>query len=172
MIAIRNASVSDFELLATLGRRAFFEAFGRYNDPGDMQSYLDSAFDPDIIRKQLEDPDVIYFIASYDGVDVGYSKLKRNSIPKELLDSKSIQLERIYALQSYLGKNVGKELMEKCLETAMSENFECLWLGVWQKNERAINFYKKWGFEVIGLKQFKIGKEISDDFVMALMLKT
>ena len=171
MILIRIATVVDFELLASLGSQSFFEAFARYNNPEDIQSYLETAFAPSTIRKQLEDPDVVYFIATDDGKAVGYSKLKRNSAPKELPQSNCIQLERIYALQSYLGKNVGKELMEKCLETAKVEGFEILWLGVWQKNERAINFYNKWGFKVIGYKQFIIGKEVSDDFVMALNIK-
>jgi GNAT superfamily N-acetyltransferase len=171
MIVVRVATVSDFELLATIGKRAFSEAFARFNDPEDMKTYLETAFNPETIRQQLSDPEVVYFFATYDGVDAGYAKLKRNSTPKELPDSRCIQLERIYVLQSYLGKKVGKELMEKCLKTALSEHFEIFWLGVWQRNERAIKFYKKWGLEVIGFKQFIIGKEISEDFVMALKLK-
>ena len=170
MITIRSANQSEFELLSILGRRAFYEAFGGHNDPQDMQAYLDLAFSPDTIRKQLEDPDVIYFIACYQDDPVGYAKLKRNTAPPELNEKKCVQLERIYALQAYIGKKIGKALMEKCLETAREENFEYMWLGVWQENERAISFYKQWGFEVIGFKQFIIGNEVNDDFVMALKI--
>jgi len=170
MISIRTANPNEFELLSTLGRRAFYEAFGGHNDPQDMQAYLDLAFNPETIKKQLEDPDVIYFIASFQDEPVGYAKLKRNSIPTELNGKKCIQLERIYALQAYIGKKIGKALMELCLETSRSEKFDFIWLGVWQQNERAITFYKQWGFEVIGYKQFIIGNEVNDDFVMTLKL--
>jgi diamine N-acetyltransferase len=170
MISVRTAVAADFELLATLGRRAFYEAFGSHNDEQDMQAYLDLAFKPDTIRKQLEDPDVIYFIASYQNDPVGYAKLKRNSSPPQLQEKKCMQLERIYALQAYIGKKIGKALMEQCIQTAKGGNMEFIWLGVWQENERAIDFYKKWGFEIIGIKQFIIGKEVNDDFVMALKI--
>jgi ribosomal protein S18 acetylase RimI-like enzyme len=171
MISIRTGNTSDFVLLTTLGRRAFYEAFGEHNNPDDMQVYLDLAFNSETIREQLDDPEVVYFIASCQDDPVGYTKLKRNSFPPELKDMKCIQLERIYALQAYIGKKIGKHLMEQCIETGKKENFEYLWLGVWQENERAISFYKKWGFEVIGTKQFIIGKEVNDDFVMALDIR-
>ena len=170
MISVRVASIKEHELLATLGRRSFYEAFGQFNDPDDMQAYLDLAFHPDTIRQQLDDPNVIYFIATYQNDPVGYAKMKRNSAPKELPGTSCIQLERIYALQAYIGKKIGKELMEKCITTAIQEGNEYLWLGVWQQNEKAISFYKKGGFEIIRFKQFIISKEVNDDFVMALKL--
>jgi len=172
MISTRIAKADDFELLATLGRQAFHEAFGAYNNADDMQIYLDNAFNPDIIHEQLKDPDVIYFIATFIDNPVGYAKMKRASSPKELNNSKCMQLERIYALQEFIGKKIGNALMLECIKTAQTENCEYLWLGVWQQNERAITFYKNRDFKVIGVKQFIIGKEVNDDFVMALQLKT
>ncbi len=83
-----------------------------------------------------------------------------------------MQLERIYALQEFIGKKIGNALMLECIKTAQSESCEYLWLGVWQQNERAINFYKNRDFNIIGVKQFIIGKEVNDDFLMALHLKT
>ena len=170
MIEVREAVAGDFELLADLGRRAFYEAFGKYNDEADMQVYLDLAFNSEIIRSQLQDKNVIYFIATFDTLPVGYAKLKRNSAPKELEGAPCIQLERIYALQDYIGKKIGKALMEVCIQTARNEKCKYLWLGVWQQNDTAITFYKKWGFEIIGFKQFIIGKEVNEDFVMSLEL--
>lgn len=171
MISVRAAKPEDVELLCTLGRRAFYEAFGEYNDPEDMQAYLDLSFNKEFIQSQLEDKDVIFYIATYQGDAVGYSKLKKNSVPPELIDQRCIQLERIYALHAYIGKKVGQALMEKCLKAARNEDYEWLWLGVWQQNERAINFYHKWKFKTIGVKKFKIGNQITDDYVMALSLK-
>jgi len=170
MISVIPAKPSDYKLLASLGRRAFYEAFGEFNDPQDMQAYLDLAFNEDTIKKQLEDPEVIYFIATYQNDPVGYLKLKRNNAPPDLTGEKCMQLERIYLLKAYMGKKIGKALMEQCLVTAKHEKYKHLWLGVWQQNKLAISFYKKWGFEIIGFKQFIIGKEVNDDYIMALKL--
>ena len=171
MITVTTATAGDFEMISSLGRRAFYEAFGEYNDPDDMQAYLDLSFNPETIKKQLEDPEVIYFTAKYQDDPVGYAKLKRNSAPPELQGKKCIQLERIYALKAYIGKKVGKVLLETCLETAKQEGFQYLWLGVWQQNKRAIDFYRKFNFETIGVKKFTIGKEVTDDYVMAIKIQ-
>ncbi len=171
MITVRTALPEDFESVSSLGRRAFYEAFGEYNKPEDMQAYLDLSFNPETIKQQLEDPEVIFFIASYQDDPVGYAKLKRNSAPPELQGKKCIQLERIYALKAYIGKKIGKALMESCLETSKQEGFDYLWLGVWQQNKRAIDFYKKFNLETIGVKKFKIGNQVTDDYVMAIKIQ-
>jgi ribosomal protein S18 acetylase RimI-like enzyme len=171
MIELRYANSSDSEMLAVLGRRAFYEAFGAHNDPEDMQAYLDLAFHPDQISKQLSDPEVIYMVAYYHDEPVGYAKLKRHSSPPELSGESCMQLERIYALQAFIGKKIGKALMEECVRKSRDEGCRYLWLGVWQQNQRAIAFYRKWNFKVIGYKKFIIGKEVNDDFIMALDLQ-
>lgn len=168
MIAIRTAHKNDYKLLADLGRRAFQEAFGEHNDPADMQTYLDLAFHPDTVANQLNDDNVSYLIALYKDEPVGYAKLKRNSVPPEWANENCIQLERIYALKAFIGKKIGKALMEESIKIAKQQGFNSIWLSVWQENKVAIDFYKKWGFTVIGYKKFVIGKEVNDDFVMGL----
>jgi ribosomal protein S18 acetylase RimI-like enzyme len=170
MIEVRQATLADNNMLSDLGRRAFQEAFGRYNDPGDMQAYLDLSFDPERIKNQLLDPLVIYLVASYQGIPVGYAKLVRKNKCGQYSSDKQMQMERIYALDAYVGKKIGKALMLESLRIAKEEGNEYLWLGVWQENQRAIKFYKDFGFEIIGVKQFKIGNEINDDYVMGLKL--
>lgn len=169
-IEIRKATVEDSDMLAVLGRRAFHEAFGQYNDPADMQTYLDLAFNPDNIRKQISEPQNTFLIAFFKNEPAGYAKIKRQSTVPELDSEQVIQLERIYALQDFLDRKVGKNLMESCIQIGKQEVFRKMWLSVWQENKRAIAFYEKWGFKVIGFKQFIIGKEVNDDFVMALEL--
>ena len=170
MISIRKAGIADFEMLASLCRSTFEAAFGKFNDPQDMSVYLDTAFAPDTIRQQLEDENVIYYIATLNNENIGYAKLRRNSSCKELPDRSCMQLERIYLKPDHIGKKNGKMIMDHCIAFAKKEKFDYIWLGVWQQNEQAIEFYKKAGFSIIGFKQFILGKEVNDDFVMALEL--
>jgi ribosomal protein S18 acetylase RimI-like enzyme len=171
-VEIQIATANDTDLLASLGRRAFYEAFGQYNDPADMQAYLDLAFNPENIRSQINDSGNTFLIASLHQEPVGYAKLKRNSTVPELKSASVIHLERIYALQEFIGKKVGKSLMEACLEISRKEGYEKMWLSVWQENKTAIAFYEKWGFKVIGYKQFIIGQEVNEDFVMCMDINT
>lgn len=170
MITIRKVAATEFEMLAALGRRAFYEAFSEFQDPDDMQAYLDLAFHPDTIKSHLEDKGIRFFVAEWAGEPVGYVKLHLDYAPPELKGKKCIQLERIYALRDFIGKKIGKALMEKCIAETRAAEAEYLWLGVWQENHKAIRFYKNFGFEIIGLKQFIIGKEVNDDYVMALKM--
>lgn len=170
MITVRNGSEVDFQLLSTLGRRAFQEAFGKYNDAGDMQAYLDLAFNSDKIKEELLNRSITYYIASYQEIPVGYAKLNIDAVYPDLPVDAQIQLERIYVLDAFTGKKVGKALMEKCIQHAVNIGKEFIWLSVWQQNKKAINFYKKWNFKIIGNKKFVLGKEVNNDFVMALQL--
>jgi ribosomal protein S18 acetylase RimI-like enzyme len=94
---------------------------------------------------------------------VGYTKIKNGQTPKELKSARAIEIHRIYVLQEMIGQGIGKALMEKCLQIAQHQNYEVIWLGVWEKNTRAIEFYKKWGFKKFSSHIFRLGTEDQTD---------
>jgi len=57
--------------------------------------------------------------------------------------------------------------MRACIEHAQMRGVEVLWLGVWERNERAIAFYNRWGFESVGTHIFLLGQDRQTDFIMA-----
>jgi len=79
-------------------------------------------------------------------------------------------MEKIYVRQDYLGKGVGKKLMQQSIVAAVHEKLEWMYLGVWQHNTRAIEFYKQFGWEVFGVRKFQLGDNIEDDYIMRLRL--
>lgn len=83
-----------------------------------------------------------------------------------------MEIARIYALQSYIGKGVGSALMKKCIDQACELNKEIIWLGVWEKNQKAIHFYRKWGFEKFGTHIFILGDDPQTDWLMKKELAT
>lgn len=164
---VRLADENDSKLLADLGSISFSEAFGQYNSEEDLKNYLAESFNEEKIKAELSDKNFTYIIAYDENQQaVGYSKLNWKEIPKELAGSKAVQLQRIYVRQKVKGKKVGALMMEKCIELVKKKNVNCIWLGVWQENKEAIDFYKKWEFEIFGYKQFKIGNKTDDDFMM------
>jgi ribosomal protein S18 acetylase RimI-like enzyme len=77
-----------------------------------------------------------------------------------------VEIERIYSIREMIGKGVGKKLMEKCLAIAREKNKKEIWLGVWEFNYPAIEFYKRWGFEKFGEHHFPVGLDPQTDWLM------
>jgi len=102
---------------------------------------------------------------------VGYLKLNFGSSQTELKDDRALEIERIYVLKEFHGKSVGQELYEKAIYVARQKNADYVWLGVWEQNPRAINFYKKNGFIEFDKHIFKLGEDEQTDIMMKLQLK-
>lgn len=169
---IRNAVPDDVPVLAKVAWQSFDEAFSGHpaNHPDDMKAYMDVAFAEGTIRSELQDPANIYLVAEIGGEIVGYAKLRRDSREDCIAAARPIELCRLYCLDRFIGRGIGRQLMEKCLSIARAEDFEVMWLGVWTFNIRAQEFYKKTGFEKCGEHVFLLGADPQTDWVMQLRL--
>jgi diamine N-acetyltransferase len=165
-IRIHYANLDDNHLLAEAGRRLFEVAFAVENRPEDMAAYLDESFSPEIQAAELVDPASITLIAEVEGRFAGYARLKQGRPGMEISGQRPVELVRIYAEQEFIGSGLGSALMQACLEEAARRGYDTVWLGVWEKNPRAIRFYEKWGFNIIGTQAFKLGQDIQTDIVM------
>ena len=169
-IEIRLAKKEDAQFIALLGRITFTETFGHFfRDQKDLIDYYNLTFSVQKIENGIEKPNNIFWIAFVNRLPVGYAKLKLNS-KSEFIESNDVcQLQKIYVLKDFLSMRIGFELQASLLKKAKELGFNKVWLSVLNSNERAINFYKKTGFEEIGNHDFQIGKE---NFEFTAMLKT
>ena len=168
---IRYGTTNDAKMLAEMGARTFYDAFVKDNTPENIALYLEKSFSTEIQFAQLSDPEVVFLIPELNGKPVGFAKLNLNRDYNSQKNPKTLELERIYAIQEYIGKGVGKELMQACIDEARKRGCDSLWLGVWEKNPRAIEFYKKWGFKEIGTHTFNLGNDPQMDYIMELRLE-
>lgn len=167
---IRYGTTADAKMLSELGARTFYDTFAKDNTPENMDAYLKKSFSPDIQFNELSDPNVIFLIIESEGVPIGYAQLILDSKDGAIKRTRPLEIRRIYASQEYRGKGVGKELMGATISEARQRDCDCVWLGVWEKNQRAIDFYKKWGFREVGTHIFSVGEDPQNDFVMELEL--
>ena len=169
-IEIRLAKEKDAQFIALLGRVTFTETFGHlFRDQQDLIDYYNYTFSFQKIEDGIKKQNNIFWIAFVNQLPVGYAKLKLNS-ESEFIESKDVcQLQKIYVLKDFLSMGIGFELQDALLNEAKELGFKKVWLSVLNSNERAINFYKKTGFESIGNHDFQIGKE---NFEFIAMLKT
>ncbi len=165
-ITIRPATTADDHLLSELGRRLFSAAFAADNTQENMHRYLKASFSPQIQAAELADPDSKFLIAEVTGQTAGYARLHWGVLPPFLSAEKPIELARIYADRPWIGRGVGPALMAACLQEAARTGCDLIWLGVWQRNPRAIAFYRKWGFEIAGTQRFLLGDDLQTDWVM------
>ncbi|CAG0896965.1 unnamed protein product, partial [Darwinula stevensoni] len=159
-IKIIQASLSDIEELQNIGRQTFFDTFAPYNSEANMQKYLEEKFSAEKLACELADENSVFYFASLENEVVGYLKLNFGPAQTELNDGKALEIERIYVLEAFHGKKVGQVLYQKAIEIAKQKNMEYVWLGVWEQNTRALNFYKKNGFVEFDTHLFVLGDEM------------
>ena len=171
MEQIRLAKKEDAAIIALLGRITFKETFGDlFNDQEGLTTYLDTTFGVDKIERSIQKEINVYWVASVDGLPVGYAKLKLDS-PSTFVTSKNMgQLQKIYVLKDFLSMKIGKQLQDILLEKAKSSGCEHIWLSVYKGNQRAIRFYEKNDFKTVGEHQFSIGKDTFDFMAMSKQL--
>ena len=168
---IRRAGPGDVERLAELARRTFVDAFAEHNTTANMNQYVGEAFSEAQLLRELEDSASTFLWAEQTGIPCGYAKLRRGSAEDDVSGEKPVELERIYAETDKIGAGVGKTLLHTAIKIAQSEGFQTLWLGVWEHNERAIEFYHRQGFVDVGYKAFMLGKEQQTDLIMQLDMR-
>jgi ribosomal protein S18 acetylase RimI-like enzyme len=169
-IKIRHADHRDSEPLAHLAVSSFLHTFAAANHPEDIQSYVDQAFSLAQVRAELEDSDSTFLLAVRDDAMLGYAKLRRAEAAQCITGPSPVELQRIYANPAYIGKGVGKALLQASIRQAREGQFSTLWLGVWEHNPQAIAFYHYMGFETVGSHEFMLGQDRQTDLIMQRVL--
>jgi ribosomal protein S18 acetylase RimI-like enzyme len=166
-LIIHRATRQHAGLIADLGHRTFKTSFGADNRPEDMEQYLSLNFSKAQIEEQLSDSASIFLLAYKNAKAVGYAMLHTGDNPDSIPGTKPVELVRFYIEAEIMGKGYGSALMQFCLETAQKNGHRTIWLGVWEKNLRAIRFYEKWGFKKVGTKEFILGSDLQKDHIFA-----
>jgi len=165
-VTIRRANREDAGLLAELGARTFAQTFATDNTPEDLAAYIAASFNLGQQTAELADSASTFLIAEVDGVAAGYAQLRAGEPAPGVEGPKAIELVRLYASREWLGRGVGESLMRACVNEAQQTGHKTIWLGVWEHNERAQAFYRKWNFRTVGEHVFQLGSDPQRDFLM------
>lgn len=170
-IEIKKVTLSDIDQLQKIGRQTLYETFATRNTEENMIKYLDEGFSAEKLTTELNDHNAEFYFATLNDNVIGYLKLNFGQSQTELQDEKALEIERIYVLKDFHGKKVRQILYDKAIEVAKDKKSDYVWLGVWEVNPRAINFYKKNGFVEFDQHIFKLGNDEQTDIMMKLKLK-
>jgi diamine N-acetyltransferase len=165
-VVIRRASSGDAEALAEFGARTFFETFAKDNTAEDMRLHLESAWGPALQRAEILDAHIDTLLACEAGGLAGFAQLRAGHAPAGVATVQPVELLRFYVDKPWQGQGVARQLMEAVESQARARGARELWLGVWERNERAQAFYRKHGFRKVGTQIFVVGTDPQTDHVM------
>jgi diamine N-acetyltransferase len=163
---IRRATEDDVAALTEFGARTFRESFGKDNTAEDMEKHLAAAWRPDLQRGEVRDPAIDTLIATSNGALAGFAMIRDGHGPPGVSTARPVELWRFYVDKPWQGRGLAKSLMSAVEASATARGARELWLGVWERNERAQAFYRKCGFEKVGTQIFVVGTDPQTDHVM------
>lgn len=169
-LTIRYATRDDAPMIANISHQTFYETFADSNRPEDMNKFLNQQFTKGKLILEVGAPENIFLLAYEAGDIAGYVKLRDARVPLSMGTNNALEIARLYAVKEKIGRGVGAALMRKSIEIAREMKKGYLWLGVWESNEKAIGFYKKWGFEKFDETEFLLGDDLQNDWLMRLKL--
>jgi len=159
MISIVPIKLEHLPLLSRIGGQTIFESHGHSQPAPVMQAYVDEKFTEDALAAELNDPANIFHLISYNGEPAGYSKIIYN-VPVPTVPYLNItKMERLYLLREFYGLKLGQALFQFNVDLSRAAAQAGMWLYVWKGNERAMKFYTKAGFEIVGDGTFRLTKD-------------
>ena len=170
-VVIRAARLPDAPWLAALAERTFRETYAPHNTPENMERYVADHFGLERQEAELRDGRMITLVAEADGEPAGYAQLSRGPAPAGVGSAAPMEVVRFYVDRPWHGRGLAQALMAGAVDAARAEGARTLWLGVWERNPRAIAFYHKCGFQDAGTQTFVLGVDHQRDLVLARSLE-
>ena len=169
-IEIRKATVSDLETIQKISIQTFIETFASVNTPENIANYIKESLNTEQLTAELNNANSQFYIAYSDTEVVGYLKINFGDAQTETINENALEVQRIYVLQTFHGKNIGQLLLDKVKKIAQTMDVDSIWLGVWEENHRALQFYTKNGFVVFDKHVFIMGNDEQTDLLMQFRL--
>lgn len=169
-MTIRTASATDAAVVADLARRTFHDTFAANNDPTDMALHLASAYGVEQQTRELVDRDITTLLVEEGGAAIAYAQVRGGHAPECVSGPAPIELWRFYVDRAWHGRGIAAALMDRVKAEARQRGAKTLWLGVWERNDRARAFYAKCGFADVGDHIFLFGTDPQTDRVMVTTL--
>ncbi|MBF8808611.1 MAG: GNAT family N-acetyltransferase [Enterococcus lacertideformus] len=158
-------TVAAAEKLQAISIETYQDTFGEYNSEELMTVYLNKDYEINKLVQELQDENTEFYWALLDGEIAGYMKLNVDQAQTEKMGDHYLEIERIYVRPPFKSKGIGSKLISLAIEKAQEKQKEAIWLGVWEHNYSALNFYKKHGFSHYSQHIFYMGDDAQTDYL-------
>lgn len=152
--------------LQTMSIETFTDTFAEQNSEENLHAYLETAYQLEKLKAELDHPASEFYFLFVGDERAGYLKINHNGAQTEDMGDDALEIERIYIHQAFQNQGLGNRLFKKALERASDLDKQFIWLGVWEENHNAIQFYEKKGFTHVSAHPFYMGDEEQIDLIM------
>ncbi|MHA7142489.1 GNAT family N-acetyltransferase [Arthrobacter sp. Sr33] len=176
-LLIDRATADDADRLTELAAVTFPLACPASSRPEDIQHHIATELSSARFLEHLADPGkTLLCLREKDRLDA-YSMLIAGDptdagVRSSLSTFPTIELSKFYVHPDHHGRGQASALMQATLETASQAGARGVWLGTNDENHRAVRFYEKHGFTKVGVKTFRLGAGVENDFILELVLPT
>jgi ribosomal protein S18 acetylase RimI-like enzyme len=167
---VKECGLEDIEKIKYISEKTFYETFANENTREDMENYLKENFSYEQLENEIKYNGSRFYIVENNEEVVAYMKLNFDKAQTETEHDNTLEVQRIYILQEYKSKHIGKKLIQRSIEIGINNNLNYIWLGVWENNINAIKFYEKQGFKKFDTHIFKLGEDEQTDNLMKFIL--
>jgi ribosomal protein S18 acetylase RimI-like enzyme len=164
--SIRKAHARDARKLSEIAEATFRATFGAMNAAEDMELHCRSSYGEDIQAAEIANPGMVTLLSEHEGRLAGYAQLRWGEAPGCVCAERPGEIQRLYVIADWHGTGIAQELMSACIEELQQRGSDVVWLGVWERNPRAISFYEKFGFVAVGEHTFPLGGDPQRDIIM------
>jgi diamine N-acetyltransferase len=169
-IIIRKATISDLEVIQEISKQTFIETFAEVNTPENMDNYVRENFNSQQIALEVNNRESSFYLASLYNKIIGYMKLNFGDSQTEIRSPQAMEIHRIYVLKAFHGKKIGQLLLNEAILIGKKFGVDSIWLGVWEENHKAIEFYSKNDFVEFDKHIFTLGNDLQTDLLMELII--
>ena len=158
MVQILRPTLNDIPLLTEIARKSFLESHGHSASPADIENYMEGKLTEAAFAAELLDERNIFHLLYHNGRPAGYSKIILDFPSENIPEPHITKLERLYLLETFHGLRLGYQLFDINVQISKQANQAGIWLFTWTENHRALTFYQRMGFQVVGRSDFKISE--------------
>jgi ribosomal protein S18 acetylase RimI-like enzyme len=170
MPRIRIAVRQDAAQLAQLAERTFRDTFASENTAKDMELHCRNSYGEAQQAAEIENPAILTLLCEEGDALVGFAQLRWRSETPSVVAAVPGEIYRLYVDRAWHGRGIAQHLMQASLDALADRGCDAVWLGVWERNPRAIAFYEKSGFVAVGSHVFTVGTDAQRDVIMTRSL--
>lgn len=169
-VSLRRATSADLASFCEFSRRTFVRTYGEFHAPERMARHVAERLNDQRLGDELTDPARAVLAVVQEEAWIAYAMLRGGDGPPEVPAGRPVEVERFYVGHDWHGRGLAAPLMEATLDAARENGHDVAWLGVWEQNPRAIRFYEKAGFRIVGRHHYVFDGVVEDDHLMACAL--
>lgn len=168
--ALRRATTADLAAFCEFSRRTFIATYEAFHTPERMARHVAQRLNDQRLADELADPARTVLALTQDDMWIALAMLRGGHGQPDVPADRPVEVERFYVDREWHGRGIAAPLMSAALAAARDNGHDAAWLAVWEQNPRAVRFYEKSGFRIVGRHHYVFDGTPEDDHLMALDL--